>query len=174
MASCCCLRVRLDMNQSMPTPSSAMTSSSMRILASCEVTTARSLGDRKAAALTVRPDGVWSGAPRRAAGPARDLGGGVVVQVDAQQARGPRQHPLELGVGVEVQVRGEPEAVAQRCRQQARPGRGTDHRERWQGEPDRVRPRALADDDVDPEVLHGDVQQLLGRPGEELLYVAMA
>ena len=66
---------------------------------------------------------------------------------------------------VEVEVRGEPEPVAQRAGQQAGPRRGADQRERRQLERDRGGTRALADDHVDPEVLHREVEHLLGRPG---------
>ena len=61
---------------------------------------------------------------------------------------------------------GEPEAVPQRGREQPRAGGRAHHGERRQRQRDRARPGPLADDDVDAEVLHRDVQQLLGRAGE--------
>ena len=45
------------------------------------------------------------------------------------------------------------------------PGRGTDQGERREVQRDRRGARTLADDDVDPEVLHGHVEHLLGRAG---------
>ena len=62
--------------------------------------------------------------------------------------------------------RGEAEPVAQRAGEQAGPGGRADQRERRQVERDRGRARALADDDVDPEVLHRHVEQFLSRPGD--------
>ena len=67
---------------------------------------------------------------------------------------------------VEVQVPGEAEPVAQRRGQQPGPGGGPDQGERGDVERDRGRAGALADHDVDPEVLHREVQHLLGRAGE--------
>ena len=72
---------------------------------------------------------------------------------------------LQLGGLVELHVRGEAEAVAQRRRQQPGPGGGADQGERRQLERDGRGARALADDDVDPEVLHRHVEHLLGGPG---------
>ena len=46
------------------------------------------------------------------------------------------EHLLELGLVVELEVRGEPEAVAQRVRQQPGAGRRADERERRQVERD--------------------------------------
>ena len=66
-----------------------------------------------------------------------------------------------IGV-VEVEVRGEPEPVAKRARQQARSSRRTDEGEGRQVERDRGRARPFADDDVDPEVLHREVEHLFG------------
>ena len=61
---------------------------------------------------------------------------------------------------------GEAEPVAQRRGQQAGPGGRADQGERGDVERDRGRAGALADHDVDPEVLHRQVQHLLGRAGE--------
>ena len=55
------------------------------------------------------------------------------------------------------------EAVAERRRQQARARRRADERERRQVERQRARGRALADDDVEPEVLERRVEDLLDR-----------
>ena len=60
---------------------------------------------------------------------------------------------------------GEAEAVAQRRRQQPGAGGGADQGERRQLERDGGGAGALADDDVDAEVLHRHVEHLLGGPG---------
>ena len=66
---------------------------------------------------------------------------------------------------VEVELSGEPEPVPQRTRQQAGPGGGADQGEARDLQRDGGRAGTLADHDVDPEVLHGQVEHLLGRPG---------
>lgn len=71
---------------------------------------------------------------------------------------------LQLGGFVELHVRGEAETVAQRRRQQARARGGADQRERGQLQRDGGGAGALADDDVDAEVLHRHVEHLLGGP----------
>ena len=70
---------------------------------------------------------------------------------------------VELVGLVVLQLGGEAEPVAQRTGQQPGPGRGADQRERRDLQRDRRRARALADHDVDPEVLHREVEHLLGR-----------
>jgi hypothetical protein len=70
--------------------------------------------------------------------------------------------PVELADVVELEVAGEAEPVAERSRQQASPGGGPDHRERRDLERDRGGARPLADHHVDPEVLHREVEHLLG------------
>ena len=72
-----------------------------------------------------------------------------------------RDDRLELVVGVVVEPGDEAEAVAQRPGDQPGAGRGADERERRQVEPDRRRRRTLADDDVELEVLHRRVEDLL-------------
>ncbi len=80
-------------------------------------------------------------------------------------SKSPRPAPAPASssaVVVELQVRGEPEPIAQRIRQQAGPGGRADEGE---GRRDRAGcwwPRALADHDVDAEVLHREVQHLFG------------
>ena len=61
-----------------------------------------------------------------------------------------------------------PEAVAQRRRQETRARRRADERERRQVERQRPRSRALADDDVEPEVLERRVEDLLDRAVEAM------
>ena len=60
---------------------------------------------------------------------------------------------------------GETEPVAQWAGQQPGAGCRADERERRDLERDRRRSRALADDDVDAEVLHRHVEHLFGGPG---------
>lgn len=94
-----------------------------------------------------------------------DLGAAVRLDLDGEQTGGALDDPLQLGGGVELHVPGEAEAVAQRRGQQAGPGRGADEGEGRQFERDGGGAGALADDDVDPEVLHRHVEHLLGGPG---------
>ena len=82
--------------------------------------------------------------------------------VEVEQPGGAREHLVELGVVVELEVRGEAEPVAQRVRQQPRAGGRADQGERRQIERDAGRARSLADHDVDPEVLHREVEHLFG------------
>ncbi len=99
---------------------------------------------------------------RRAPASTGDLADSVAVDRHAEQACRPGDDHLEVGGVVEVEVGGEPEAVPQRTRQQAGTRRGTHQGERLDVERDRGRSRALPDDDVHAEVLHGEVQHLLG------------
>ena len=71
---------------------------------------------------------------------------------------------LQVGGVVEVELGGEAEPVAQRSGQQPGPGGRADQGELRDLQRDGGRTRALADDDVDPEVLHRQVEHLLGRP----------
>ena len=104
------------------------------------------------------------GDPRRAARARGDLGGAVGRGGYAEQP-GRAVHDLVELVGVvELEVAGEAEPVAQRAGQQPGAGGGADQRERRDLERDRGRARSLADDHVDPEVLHREVEHLLGGP----------
>ena len=85
------------------------------------------------------------------------------VELDAEQAGGAVHDQVELGGLVELEVGGEAEPVAQRPGQQPGAGGGADQGERRDLQRDRGGARALADDDVDPEVLHRHVEHLLGR-----------
>ena len=98
------------------------------------------------------------GVPRLRLAISRSAGGS---HLEVEQRRGAEQHLLELVGRVELEVRGEPEPVAEGVRQQPGPGRRADQRERRQVERDRRRAGALADHDVDPEVLHREVEHLL-------------
>ena len=102
------------------------------------------------------------GDPRRAARPRGDLGRTLRRDGYAEQPGRAVHDPVELGDVVELEVAGEAEPVAQRPGQQPGPGGGPDHRERRDLQRDRGGARPLADDDVDPEVLHREVEHLLG------------
>ena len=86
--------------------------------------------------------------------------------VTPEQAGRPADDHAELGRVVEVQVPGEAEPVAQRRGQQPGPGGRADQGERRDVQRHRGRARALAEHHVDPEVLHRQVEHLLGGPGQ--------
>src|SRR5690606_32066563 len=101
------------------------------------------------------------GDARRAARAAGDLAGAIRFAVDAQDPRRTAHDPGQLLGRVELQALDDAEAVAQRRGQQAGAGGGADQGERRQVELDRARGRALADHDVDLEVLHRRIEHLL-------------
>ena len=104
--------------------------------------------------------------PRRTARAARDLVGRRLLDLDVEDARrAAHDHAQLLGLVVAEPER-HPEAVAQRRRQEARPRRGADERERRQVDRERARRGALARDDVEAEVLHRRVEDLLRGPVE--------
>ena len=99
------------------------------------------------------------GVPRdRRAISAREAGG----RSTAEHRGGSLDDPLELLRLVVLEVRREAEPVAQGVGQQAGSRRRADERERREIERDAGRARALADHDVDAEVLHREVQHLFG------------
>ena len=76
--------------------------------------------------------------------------------------RAPRAHDaLQFGHGVEIEPDRDAEAVAQRRREQAGARRGADQRELGEVDLHRARRRPLADDEVELEILHGRVEDLL-------------
>ena len=109
-----------------------------------------------------QPVGDAGGAP----GPAGDLRGARRVDGDAEDAGGPHDDGLEVGGLVVVEPGDEAEAVAQRAGDQAGAGGGADQREAGQVEADRAGRRALAEHDVELEVLHRRVEDLLDGAGE--------
>lgn len=100
----------------------------------------------------------------RTAGAAGDLGGAVGVYRDVEEAGRAVDDAFQFGGGVELHVAGEAEAVPQRGRQQSGPGGGADQGEGRQLQRDGRGAGALADDDVDPEVLHRHVEHLFCGP----------
>ena len=103
------------------------------------------------------------GDPRGAARAGGDLGTALGLGLDPEEAGRAPDDGVELVGLVELQLGGEAEPVAQGPGQQAGPGGRTDERERRDLQRDRRRAGPLADHDVDPEVLHREVEHLLGR-----------
>ena len=97
----------------------------------------------------------------RTAGPPGDLAGPLGVDADAEDAGRPGDDGLEVLGLVVVEAGHEPEAIAQRAGDGAGAGGGADEGEAGQIEPDRSGGRTLAQHDVDLEVLHGGVEDLL-------------
>ena len=83
-----------------------------------------------------------------------------------EDARGALDDRDEVGGVVVVEAGDEAEAVAQRAGDETGARGGADEREARQLEADRPRRRALADHDVELEVLHRRVEHLLDRPRE--------
>ena len=88
----------------------------------------------------------------------------ALVDADAEDVGGAHDDRLQLVGVVVVEPGDEPEAIAQRPGDHARPRGGADERERRQRQADARRRRALADDDVELEVLHRRVEDLLDGP----------
>ena len=88
---------------------------------------------------------------------------GVVLDLDAEDPSGPADDHRELDGVVELEPEGHSEPVAQRRGQQTGARRRPHEREGRQIKRQRPRSRALADDDVEPEVLEGRVEDLLDR-----------
>ena len=103
------------------------------------------------------------GVPATAPGDRPDRG---VVDADAQDHRRALDDRGEVVVGVEVEAVGGPEPVTQRGADASRAGRGTDHGERLEAEPQRPGRRALADHHVERVVLHRRIEDLLDRAVE--------
>ncbi len=100
---------------------------------------------------------------RRAPRTARDLGDRGGLDDEVEQGRGTLQHEFELGLVVELQMCCESEAISQRIGQEAGSGGRRDQGERREIERDARGAGPLAHHDVDPEVLHREVEHLLGR-----------
>jgi hypothetical protein len=90
----------------------------------------------------------------------------AAVQLDAQDARGAGDDGLEVGGVVVVEPGDQAEPVAQRPGDGARAGGGAHQREAGQVQPDGPGGGPLAQHDVDLEVLHRRVEDLLDRAGK--------
>ena len=102
------------------------------------------------------------GDPRRAARTRGDLVGSVVGDLDAEDPGRASHDRRQLPGVVVAEAKRHSEAVAEWCRQEPGARRRPDERERRQVERQRARRGALAEDDVEPEVLERGVQDLLG------------
>ena len=98
------------------------------------------------------------GVPRERSAMRRAPSGSIGHTEDAGR---PEHDGLELDRVVQVEPADEPEPVAQRAGHQAGAGGGADQGEPGQVEADAPRRRALADQDVELEVLHRRVEDLL-------------
>src|SRR5262245_14134982 len=103
------------------------------------------------------------GHPRRAPGPPGDLARALVVHHDAQDPGRPVHDRAEVLDGVVVQPGRETEPLPQRQRDAPRPRGRADEREPRQVEPDAPGARALAEHDVELEVLERGIQDLRDR-----------
>ena len=97
----------------------------------------------------------------RAARTTRDLVGPLHRELQVEDARGSREDTGELFTAVVLEPEGGTEAVAQRRVQHAGAGRRPDQRERLECESHAARGRPLSDDQVEFEVLHRRVEDLL-------------
>src|SRR6266516_6984404 len=129
--------------------------------------------------------------PRRPTCSTRDLARRVIGALDAEYP-GRTTHDQRKLVGfVVLEPECHAETVAKRGRQQPRSSGRADQREGRQVEGQRSRRRALADDDVEPVVLEGRIEDLFDRarepvdlvdeqdvpllePGQDRRYVALA
>ena len=96
-----------------------------------------------------------------AAGAAGDLYGAFVGEGEAEFFRAAGDDAAEFFGGVEDQAERDAEAVAQRGGEQAGAGGGADEGEGSQVDADAAGGGALADDEVELEVLHGGVEDFL-------------
>ena len=106
------------------------------------------------------------GDARGAAGPPGDLAAPVGVDRHLEDGGCPLDDGLEVGGVVVVEPGHEPEAVAQRAGDQTGAGGGADQGEVGDVESDRPGGRALAQHDVELEVLHRRVEHLFDGPGQ--------
>ena len=81
-------------------------------------------------------------------------------------AAGPADDGVEVAGAVVVEAGHEAEAVAERPGDETGAGGGAHQGEGGQVEADGAGARALAEDDVELEVLHGRIEDLLDRPAQ--------
>ena len=104
------------------------------------------------------------GQTRRSPGTSRQLHGAQRVNLHAQHVRGTLHDGLQLLVRIEFQMMHHAEAIPQRRGQQSRPCRRANQRKMRQIQPDGPGRSALANHNIDGEILHGRVQHLLHLP----------
>jgi len=90
----------------------------------------------------------------------------IRVDADREDAGGALDDSGQRGDVVEVEPQRDPEAGVERLGEKPRPRRRADQSERGQVHLDRPGHRAFADDDVEAEVLHRRVEDLLDRRRE--------
>src|SRR4029453_17779794 len=103
---------------------------------------------------------------RRAARAPRDLERARGIELDLQKPRGTGDDPGELFRRIELEACNDAEAVAQWIGEHPGASGGADQRKRRQVELEAARRRALADHDVDLEILERRVEDFLDDSGE--------
>jgi len=98
----------------------------------------------------------------------RERRAAVLGHLHLQDARGAMHDRLELGRLVKYEAERNAEALAQRARHEARAGRGADQGEWRQLDAHRTRGRSLADHEIELEILHRRIEDLLDRGGEAM------
>ena len=106
------------------------------------------------------------GDARRASRPRRHLVRAAGVDVDREDGGRPVHDLLEVVDRVVVDPPHIAEAIAERAGDQAGAGGGANQRERRQAEANRAGRRALAQHEVELEVLHGRIEDLLHGPAQ--------
>src|ERR1700721_2716371 len=104
-----------------------------------------------------------SGDARRSAGTRSDFAGALGVQIESEYARSPLDDRLQFVRLIEIEPKRNTEPVAQRRRDQARAGRCADEREGRKGDLDRASAWTFADHQIEFEILHRGIQDLLDR-----------
>ena len=102
--------------------------------------------------------------PGRAPPPPGDGHRRITDDLDPEDPGGPLDDGSQVRLIVEVEPIGGAEAIAQRAADAARAGRGADDGEGLEAETERARRRSLPDHDVEGEVLHGRIEDLLDGP----------
>ena len=102
----------------------------------------------------------------RASGPPGDLGRAADIGVHFEDPRGALHDRHKVVDGVEVEPGHQSETVAQRSGDETGAGGGADQGERGQVQRDGAGRGALAEHDVDAEVLHGGIQDLFDGAGQ--------
>ena len=103
------------------------------------------------------------GEPRRAPAPLGNLVGRRIVHRHVELHGRPPHDLGQILPRIEVEMLPHHEPVSQRRREQARPRRRSDERERPQRHVDRAGRDTVAERDVDPEILHRGIEELLDR-----------
>ncbi|MGY4509803.1 hypothetical protein ACVIN2_003257 [Bradyrhizobium sp. USDA 3650] len=104
----------------------------------------------------------------RAARASRDLVGAIRAHADVEHAGATGDDALKLFDRVEIQPDRNAEAVTQGIGEQAGARGGADESEFRQLDLDRARRRALADDEVELEILHRGIEHLFHRRAEAM------